>query len=241
MRGVLTTMSKEEKKETFQKPLFRRGWGRLYFTKTPWWLKKIYPNRLWNVDTKEKIIYLTFDDGPHPVATTFILDELKKYKAKATFFCIGKNVVNYPELYSRILQEGHTTGNHTYHHLNGWKTATISYLADVAEATAKIETNLFRPPYGRIKRSQAKGIENALNNKSSKIVMWDVLSGDFDESVSKEKCLKNVIENTTCGSIIVFHDSEKAFPRLKFVLPATLEFFVKSGYVFEKIEMQQKN
>lgn len=232
-------MSKEEKKETFQKPLFRRGWGRLYFTKTPWWLKKIYPHRLWSIDTTEKIVYLTFDDGPHPVVTTFVLDELKKYNAKATFFCIGKNVVNYPELYNRVLREGHTTGNHTQNHLNGWKTDTTSYLADVAEASANIETNLFRPPYGRIKRSQARGIGNAMNNKSAKIVMWDVLSGDFDQSVGKEKCLKNVIENTTDGSIIVFHDSEKAFPKIEYVLPLILQFFTEKGYLFRSLGIKR--
>lgn len=206
-----------------------------YFVKTPWWLKKIYPNRVWDIPTKEKIIYLTFDDGPHPIATPFVLDALKKYNAKATFFCIGKNVVDYPEIYKRILDEGHNTGNHTHHHLNGWETNTAAYLEDVANATNYIASNLFRPPYGRIKQLQAKGIGEAMKNKSTKIIMWDVLSGDFDESLSKEKCLSIVTDKTTNGSIVVFHDSEKALPRLKHALPATLEFYTKKGFDFRAI------
>ncbi len=233
-------MSTNQKEENWNKsPFLLRviGMGRPYFVKTPWWLKKIYPHRLWNVDTKEKVIYLTFDDGPHPFATPFVLDELKKYNAKATFFCIGKNLIDYPVTYKRILDEGHSTGNHTQNHLNGWKTTTDTYLADVTEASKHIHSNLFRPPFGRISSLQAKGIKDAMKNKSSKIVMWDVLSGDFDESLSKEKCLKNVTDKTTNGSIVVFHDSEKAFPLLKHVLPVVLEFFAKSGYRFGKIEL----
>jgi peptidoglycan/xylan/chitin deacetylase (PgdA/CDA1 family) len=206
-----------------------------YFVKTPWWLKKIYPNRLWNVDTVEKIIYLSFDDGPHPVATPFVLDELKKLDAKATFFCIGKNVVNYPVIYQRILEEGHSTGNHTQNHLNGWKTTTHDYLADVSEAATNISSDLFRPPYGKIKRLQANGISKSMNNKCAKIVMWDVLSGDFDESLSKEKCLENVINKTKPGSILVFHDSQKAFPRLKYTLPLFLQLFAGKGYTFHSL------
>lgn len=213
------------------------GMGTPYFVKTPWWLKKIYPNRLWNVDVKEKIIYLTFDDGPHPVATPFVLEFLKKYNAKATFFCIGKNVLANPAIYKRILDEGHSAGNHTHNHLNGWKTNTDVYLADVSEASKYLTTKLFRPPYGRIRSSQIKGISEAMENKSAKIIMWDVLSGDFDESLSKEKCLNNVTRTAKPGSIIVFHDSEKAFSRLKYALPESLEFFTKEGYVFKGLEM----
>lgn len=212
-----------------------------YFIKTPWWLKKIYPDRLWHINTNEKIIYLTFDDGPHPVATPFVLDELKKFNAKATFFCIGKNVVDYSVIYQRILNEGHSTGNHTQNHLNGWKTNKRAYLADVTEASKHIHSNLFRPPYGKITSLQAKGIGAAMNNPSSKIVMWDLLSGDFDNSLSKEKCLDNVITKTKPGSILVFHDSEKAFPILSYVLPEYLKFFSKSGYIFSKIDMQDEN
>ncbi len=235
-------MSTQQKDKNLNKsPFLLRviGMGAPYFVKTPWWLKKIYPNRVWNIDTKEKIIYLTFDDGPDPVATPFVLNELKKYNARATFFCIGKNVVDYPFIYKRIIEEGHTTGNHTQTHPSGWETKTDVYLADVAEAAKYIQSNLFRPPFGRIKSLQVKGITEAMKNKTSKIIMWDVLSGDFDESVSKEKCLKNVIDNSAAGSIIVFHDSEKAFPLVKYVLPACLEFFTKKGYKFKAVEPQQ--
>jgi peptidoglycan-N-acetylglucosamine deacetylase len=206
-----------------------------YFVKTPWWLKKIYPNRLWNVDTKEKAIYLTFDDGPHPVATPFVLDELKKYNAKATFFCLGKNVVDFPVIYKRILEEGHRAGNHSQNHLNGWKTTTHDYLTDVSEAASNINSDLFRPPYGKIKRLQANGIRKAMNNRLTKIVMWDVLSGDFDESLSKEKCLENVIDKTKPGSIIVFHDSQKAFARLQYTLPLFLQMFAEKGFTFHSL------
>jgi peptidoglycan-N-acetylglucosamine deacetylase len=206
-----------------------------YFVKTPWWLKRIYPERVWDIPTKEKIIYLSFDDGPHPTATPFVLDLLNDYQAKATFFCIGNNVKAYPAIYKRVLEEGHQTGNHTQQHLNGWKTSNDLYLADVATATNYIQSALFRPPYGRIKRSQAKGISDAMQNKWAKIIMWDVLSGDFDESLSREKCLANVIGKTKPGSIVVFHDSEKAFPRLSYVLPAMLKFFAQKGFEFRSI------
>ncbi len=207
-----------------------------YFVKTPWWLKKIYRHRLWQVATKENIIYLTFDDGPHPVVTPFVLDELKKYQAKATFFCIGKNVADYPVLYNRIIDEGHKVGNHTQQHLNGWKTNNETYLSDVALAAGYIQSNLFRPPYGRLKSIQAKHIRDAMKNKLAKIVMWDVLSGDFDESLSGEQCLQNVINHSSSGSIVVFHDSDKAFSRLQYTLPKTLEFFSSRGYIFRELE-----
>lgn len=183
----------------------------------------------------EKKIYLTFDDGPHPVATTFVLDELKKFNAKATFFCIGKNVLQFSEPFKRILEEQHAVGNHTHHHLNGWKTKNETYLNDIAIAAKKIQSNLFRPPYGRLRSSQAKQIAEILNDKKAKIIMWDVLSGDFDELISKEQCLENILSKTKSGSIIVFHDSEKAFPRLEYVLPLILSEFTKKGYVFEKL------
>lgn len=207
-----------------------------YFIKTPWWLKKIYSSYIWSVDTKEKILYLTFDDGPHPLATPFVLDELKKYNAKATFFCIGKNVLAEPGIYKRIIEEGHAVGNHTYHHLSGWKTKNDIYLADIAEAAKYIDSILFRPPYGRITFFQASNIKSVLKDTSAKIIMWDVISGDFDESLTGEQCLQNVILNAGKGSIIVLHDSKKAFTRLEFFLPAVLNFFDKKGYRFEKID-----
>jgi peptidoglycan-N-acetylglucosamine deacetylase len=207
-----------------------------YFVKTPWWLKKIYSSYVWSVDTKEKIIYLSFDDGPHPIATSFVLDELKKYNAKATFFCIGKNVVAEQAIYKRILDEGHAVGNHTYNHFNGWKTKDDIYLDDVKEAGKFIDSIMFRPPYGRITSFQAKNINGALKKTFVKIIMWDVISGDFDNSLTGDQCLQNVILNTTKGSMVVFHDSEKAFSRLQFLLPGVLKFFVKKGYRFERLE-----
>ncbi|MBK5272431.1 MAG: polysaccharide deacetylase family protein [Bacteroidia bacterium] len=206
-----------------------------YFIKTPWWLKRFYSSYLWRVDTKEKVIYLTFDDGPHPVATTFVLDELRRYNAKATFFCIGKNVIANPDIYRRILDEGHKVGNHTHNHLNGWKTKSDVYLKDVAEAAQYIDSSLFRPPYGRIRRFQGKNINRAIKSRETRIVMWSVLSGDFDKAVSKEACLQNVTLNSKSGSIIVFHDSEKSFPKIEYVVPEVLKYFVERGYLFESL------
>lgn len=225
--------------EANKNPLLLRwqGGGKSYFTKTPRWMKMIYPRRIWQIDTKEKIIYLSFDDGPHPVATPFVLDLLKQYDAHATFFCIGKNAARYPELYKRIQEEGHAAGNHTQHHLNGWKTDTETYLADVKDATTYIHSSLFRPPYGRLTGKQAKGIGRALGKPQARIIMWDVLSGDFDRSLDKEKCLEGVLTHTGPGSIVVFHDSEKALPLLSYVLPLVLENFSRLGYRFNHLAL----
>ena len=170
-------------------------------------------------------MFLTFDDGPHPQATPFVLDALKEAGAVATFFCIGKNVVAYPELYQRIIAEGHQVGNHTQTHLNGWKTGTEVYLDDVRAAASVIHSALFRPPYGRLKHVQARGIAEATGHASTKIVMWDVLSGDFDERLTGEQCTRYVKRYAKPGSIIVFHDSEKAFSRLRIALPELLHYF----------------
>lgn len=206
-----------------------------YFIKTPWWLKTIYSSYTWHIKTKEKIVFLTFDDGPHETATSFVLDELKKHNAKASFFCIGKNVAALPSIYKRILEEGHATGNHTNNHLNGWKTPDEDYLEDITGAANYIQSSLFRPPYGRIKSSQAKQIRVAMKNNAAKIIMWDVLSGDFDQRITPEKCLQNVLAHIKQGSIIVFHDSEKAFVRLKYCLPRVLEFLSANGFRLEKL------
>ncbi|MBK8140943.1 MAG: polysaccharide deacetylase family protein [Chitinophagaceae bacterium] len=206
-----------------------------YFVKTPWWLKQLYSSRIWSIDTNEKKIYLTFDDGPHPTITPFVLGELKKYGAKATFFCIGKNVVRYPDVYQQILDEGHRTGNQTQNHLNGWQTVNDIYFSDIEEATLYINSDLFRPPYGRIRSSQAKYIRRAMDKETAKIVMWDVLSGDFDKSTTPEQCLKNVVEKTNDGSVIVFHDSVKAWEKLSYTLPRILEHFSRKGFTFSVI------
>jgi peptidoglycan/xylan/chitin deacetylase (PgdA/CDA1 family) len=180
--------------------------------------------------TKEKVLYLTFDDGPVEIATPFVLDELKKYNAKATFFCIGKNVVENKNLYERILSEGHAVGNHTNKHLNGWKTNDEEYIANYQEAKKLIDSNLFRPPYGRITRFQASIIR-----KQSNIIMWSVLSGDFDIELSPQNCLENVLLNAKPGNIIVFHDSMKAFDRLSFALPEVLKYFSEEGFEFKSL------
>ena len=164
-----------------------------------------------------------------------VLQELKKYDAKATFFCIGKNVVSYPEIYRNILEDGHRVGNHTQHHLNGWKTKDDIYLHDIAEASKFIDSDLFRPPYGRIKNFQSKNLSHCLHVQSPRIIMWSVLSGDFDTTISKERCLQNVVLNVAPGSIVVFHDSEKAFPLLQYALPRSLQFLKEKGYEFEKL------
>lgn len=212
-----------------------------YFVKTPWLLKRFYPHCTWHMPAHTNTIYLTFDDGPHPVATPFVLDILKEYQAKATFFCIGKNVVEQPAIYRRILDEGHRTANHTHNHFNGWKVKNEQYVQNILEAAKHIDSNLFRPPYGRITKFQVKLLTDMETYKGSgrsfKIIMWDVLSGDFDTKLSAHECSLNVIRRTKPGSIIVFHDSEKAFPRMKEALPATLKYFAEKGFRFEAIEL----
>ena len=206
----------------------------MYLVKTPFWLRAFYSSCTWKMPGTEKVIYLSFDDGPHAEATPFVLAELKKYNAKASFFCIGKNVAVHPNLYDQIMQEGHTVGNHTYDHVNGWKTDTNNYLENIKMAGSLIESNLFRPPYGRITRPQIHKIK-ADKNLPQEIIMWDVLSGDFDLNLSPEDCTKNVIKNTSSGSIVVFHDSAKAYERLKIALPAMLAYFSNLGYSFKAI------
>jgi len=176
------------------------------------------------------MVYLSFDDGPHPEITPFVLEQLKRYGASATFFCIGKNVNAYPQIYRQILLEGHRVGNHTQNHLNGWKVADDRYIENVREAAKYVDSELFRPPYGRIGALQAKVLKGAPFNY--RIVMWDVLSGDFDVSLDAQRCARNVTRHAGPGSIVVFHDSEKAFDRLRDALPVVLEHFSEKGYRF---------
>lgn len=208
-----------------------------YFIKTPWWAKVIFPSFIWGMPADDKAVYLTFDDGPHPTITPWVLEELKKYEAMATFFCIGNNVVQHQPVYNRILEEGHAIGNHTYHHLNGWKTVTKEYLHDVKKASEIITTNLFRPPYGKIKYAQVKKLTAAMNTNEARVIMWDVLSADFDASVTVDVCTRNVLKNVSAGSIIVFHDTEKAAEKLRTVLPVVLNNLSNEGYKFKKIIM----
>lgn len=204
----------------------------MYLVKTPWWLRKLYSAALvWKMRAQENEIFLTFDDGPHPTITSFVLDCLRQYNAKATFFCIGKNAELYPQVFRQILNEGHRIGNHTHNHLNGWKTGDAEYFKNIILAKKYIDSNLFRPPYGKITRFQIRQLQPLF-----KIIMWDVLSGDFDINLSPQKCLQNVVSNTKAGSVIVFHDSEKAFPRLVYALPEALKFFAEHGYVMKGIE-----
>ena len=220
----------------YKSPLILRilGMGKPYFVKTPWWMRAAFPSRIWRIKTKDPVIYLSFDDGPHPEITPFILDELKKKNARATFFCIGNNVSRYPRMYQRILDEGHRVGNHTFSHLNGWKTKDEEYLADVSAASKYILSDLFRPPYGRINTKQVRSLSKAMN-RNARLVMWDVLSGDFDPGNDAQKLVKYVIRGSEPGSIIVFHDNEKAFPRLKEALPEVLRTLSEKGYRFDSI------
>ena len=206
----------------------------MYFIKTPFWLRLLYRSCIWRKPTKDRVLYLSFDDGPHPEATPFVLQQLAKFNAQASFFCIGKNVQLFPEIYAALTEANHTVGNHTQHHMNGWKNNTTNYIADIQEATKSISSNLFRPPYGRISFAQisALRLHPALPQE---IVMWDVLSGDFDTNITGEACAQNVIQHAGPGSIIVFHDSAKAMDRLRVALPKVLAHFSKLGYQFKAL------
>ncbi|MET4082267.1 peptidoglycan/xylan/chitin deacetylase (PgdA/CDA1 family) [Pedobacter sp. UYP30] len=277
----------------------------MYLVKSPFFLKWYYPQLLWNKPRSEKTIYITFDDGPIPIVTPFVLKTLAAYNAKATFFCIGDNIRKHPDVFNAVVNSGHAIGNHTFNHLNGWKTDDETYIKNILEAQALTQTNLFRPPYGRIKKSQIRKLKGVggresevgseqsavsslqsdiktlsfeVRNKSSEpqfqpsnhypltakpnpstlyppnpkpstlhpkpstlnlpafhLIMWDVLSGDFDTNLAPEKCYQNVIINTQNGSIIVFHDSLKAFDRLQYALPRVLKYFTERGFSFERL------
>ncbi len=213
--------------------------------KTPLVVKKMFPNYVWDITTNTKSIYLTFDDGPTPEITNWVLNMLKSYHAKATFFCIGNNIEKHPEIFQNIIADGHSIGNHTHNHIKGWKTKANDYVDNIAKAESLINSqiqnsefriqNLFRPPYGQITPKQGK----KLLALGYKIIMWDVLSFDWDKNVSEETCFNNVISKATNGSIIVFHDSVKDSKNLQYTLPRVLEFFSKKNFLFEAIP--QKN
>lgn len=210
--------------------------GSFYFTKIPRIVRNYYSGYLWRYNTAEKVVYLTFDDGPTPDVTDWVLDVLSLYGAAATFFLIGKNVEKHPKLAHRIIDAGHVIGNHSYSHANGWKVKTKSYVRDVLRGKqiiqeyTGVQTQLFRPPYGRISQRQA-----GLIRRNDQIVMMDVLSGDFDTELTGESCFRNVTRHTKPGSIIVFHDSKKAQSRLEYSLPKTLEFLKENGYRFKSL------
>lgn len=209
-----------------------------FLAKYPKLLQVLYPKRISRINDSQSI-FLSFDDGPIPEITPWVLNELKKYNAKATFFCIGNNVEKHPEVFQEILKDGHSIGNHTFNHLNGWKTSLENYVSNTIKAETMLQgqmpratsTKLFRPPYGKIRNSQAK----ALAKLDYKIVMWDVLSGDYNQRLSPEACYHNVKKNATAGSIIVFHDSIKASKNLKAVLPLVLKYFSEKGMKFNSL------
>jgi len=202
----------------------------MYLIKSPFLLKWYYPSLTWNKTRAQSVIYLTFDDGPIPDVTDFVLKTLKSFSAKATFFCIGDNIVKHPDVFKKLSDEGHRIGNHTFNHLKGWKTDDDVYLQNFRKCQELTGTSLFRPPYGRIKKSQIASLRKQYPDLE--IVMWDVLSGDFDQNLAPEKCFQNVIRHTGNGAIIVFHDSLKAFDRLKYTLPKALQYFQDQGYTF---------
>jgi peptidoglycan/xylan/chitin deacetylase (PgdA/CDA1 family) len=198
-----------------------------YLISIPWWLKRLHNKGLiWSRSTKHKRIYLSFDDGPHPTITNFVLDILKENGIKATFFCIGDNVLKYPETFERIVKEQHSIGNHTHNHLNGWKSDNIQYYKNILQAAKHIPSKLFRPPYGKIKPTQA----NYLLKRGWRIIMWNSLSADFDSSIDGVTCFNNVKSTMKNGSIVVFHDSEKAFDRMKIALPLLIQYCREQHY-----------
>lgn len=206
----------------------------MYLIKTPRLIQNLFPNFTWRIPTQEKVIYLTFDDGPIPEVTPWVLDQLKQYNAKATFFCVGENIQKHPELFEQVKEEGHTIGSHTFNHLSGWSTDNIPYFHNVRHGATLSNSMLFRPPYGRLRPKQAQFLL-----RHYRIIMWDVLSGDFDPSISAEQCLSNVINNAQPGSIVVFHDSLKAEGKLNHVLPKVLAYYSNKGFKFDKLNEQK--
>ncbi|MDL5049341.1 polysaccharide deacetylase family protein [Oscillatoria amoena NRMC-F 0135] len=204
--------------------------------RTPFLLPWLYPGLVWRLPANDPTIYLTFDDGPVPGPTEFVLDQLKKYGIKATFFCIGDNIQKHPEIFMRVVHEGHAIGNHTFNHLNGWRTNAEEYIrntekfaSEVALVNAGFKTNLFRPPYGRITRKQIQLLH------AYRIVMWDVLTYDYNNSISPERCLKNSLGAVRNGSIVIFHDSVKAERNMMYTLPRFIEACLEREYRFKAI------
>lgn len=206
----------------------------MYFIKSPQFVRNLFPNFTWQIPTHEKRLFLTFDDGPVAEVTPWVLDCLASYNAKATFFCVGDNIRKYPLIFEQIKNQGHSVGNHTFNHLNGWASDNIPYFHNVRHCASLVKSELFRPPYGRLKPKQAQFLQ-----RHYRIVMWDVLSGDFDPGISPQQCLHNVVQNAEPGSIIVFHDSLKARERLEYALPKVLEHFSALGYSFEALHEQK--
>lgn len=212
--------------------------------KTPAVAKKMFPNYVWDIPTSEQVLYLTFDDGPTPEITDWTLKTLAAYNAKATFFCIGKNIEEHPDIFNKVISSGHSIGNHTQNHIKGWKTKAQPYVENVAEAQKHIDVHyktadtvgkLFRPPYGQISPKQGKQLIQLGYN----IIMWDVVAYDWDKTITPETSLNRVTSKAKNGSIVVFHDSVKAQRNMQYALPKTLEYFSKRGYRFEPIQLKK--
>jgi peptidoglycan/xylan/chitin deacetylase (PgdA/CDA1 family) len=199
----------------------------MYLVHTPQYVQALFPGLVWKMSSRHKEIFLTFDDGPIPEVTPWVLDTLAQFDAKATFFCVGDNVRKYPRIFDSVIEAGHTVGNHTHNHLSGWSTENISYFHNIRHCARRVQSGLFRPPYGKMKPSQVQFLQ-----RHYRIVMWDVLSGDFDRFISPEDVYQNVIQNASAGSIVVFHDSLKAKENLEYALPRVLEHFAAQGYRF---------
>jgi peptidoglycan/xylan/chitin deacetylase (PgdA/CDA1 family) len=197
-------------------------------TKIPTWLQVYNRHIYWKVEGNEKNVYLSFDDGPHPTVTPLVLDLLQKHEVKANFFCVGQQVEQHPQIYQRILNEGHVVGNHSYSHPNGWKLSAGDYIEDVDRASHLIHSPLFRPPYGRLTPLQFK-----LLRKKYRIVMWDILTMDYDASVSDERVIWNATRQTSPGSILVMHDHEKTVNRMQRILPPILSGLKSQGWQFK--------
>lgn len=212
---------------------------KLYWVKTGRIIKRLFKGYVWDLPTAEKVAYLTFDDGPTPDVTQFVLEVLAQHNIKATFFCIGNNIEHHPDIFQQIVDADHTIANHTHNHLNGWKTGFNEYMDNVIRCEESVlkryanftENKLFRPPYGKVKASQAR----ALRDQGYRIIMWDVLSADFDQTITPEQCLQNVVRNVQPGSIIIFHDSVKAVINMRYALPRAIEILKEKGYRFETI------
>lgn len=204
----------------------------MHFVRPIFILNYIYPKAIWRKEKEKNNIYLTFDDGPIPEITPWILDCLKEYQVKATFFCVGENIKKHPEIFNRILAEGHAVGNHTYNHLRGWDSEDQIYFQNIEKCEKLTNSRLFRPPYGRAKKSQMKVLA-----QDYKIIMWDVLTGDYDPKISPEQCYKNCVNYTRKGSIIVFHDNIKAINNVKYALPKSIEQLLRKGYRFKTLSL----
>lgn len=193
-------------------------------------MRAYYPKLTWLLPNNNKTVYLTFDDGPTPEITDWVLNQLEQYNAKATFFLIGKNIEENPEIFERLKTSGHSLGNHTYNHVNGWRTSTQGYMDNFKKHEQIHGSTLFRPPYGKIKKAQTRVIR-----KTHQIIMWDIISYDFHNRTTPEQCFGYVKRYVRPGSIIVFHDSKKAWPNLKEALPKTLELLKSEGYKMQAI------